>query len=283
MANRKNAGNTIAEYGMLLGICAILAMGSVAMLGHSMNGLFGQASSAADAMLSNNLGLGAGSKMLGGTTVAAPVVRYVGNPVNSPNTTGESDPSLLDGVSPASVNVSSVEGAHVVLGSTKALQKLAQSIQDDPSHDPTVLALITALAKNGHTAANSMTQAIAPNKSVHVVTNTANVSTAVVNQEQVNKTVDAATAFKSTSDKLTEYLQTHPDALSPEMTATVEDASKDTLGVIGSLVNFDAKDDNKFDKINQQGWINYANKASRVHHDADTICRNGGDTDSCEN
>lgn len=267
MLYKRIGGNTLTEYGFLIGVLALFIVSSLVILGQSINGLFDQTNWSAT-QYANNSPLGIAGANTTGSTGLSPSSGGLNAPA-SIMVTG----TQLSGLSPVSVNVSSVDGTGIVTSSADTLQALAKQIQNDPNHDPQILALVTELANNGHTAATNMASGLIPYQQAAQSGHSLELLT-----PEITNTVNASAAFNSTEQQLANYIQAHPNALSPDMVAAIQVASQNAMGILGSLVNLNATGN---DMINSSGWYSLAAQSLTVHQDSNTICHNGGDTSSC--
>jgi hypothetical protein len=268
-------GQGLAEYGLALGLLAVVCLVGLTAFGDGLRGL----GTNLQAML-----MGSGSDK---TPAANPVnsteatdtsTTASGNPSGALVPSGETvcmasnwcvnSPLALTGSAP-DPQTAGANGVQMVNQYSDVLTQLAQIAAENPQI-PSALALqITALADSGHSVANAELEAA---------------HTWWINDTITQEVTDSANTaysriddFTAQQNALLSALNKNPTALPPEVMQLINEASTFIQQQGNSFMSLDA---------DQRDAIWRAVDASTtavddVHQNANTICTNGGDTTQC--
>jgi Flp pilus assembly pilin Flp len=273
--NARQQGQSLAEYGLIISLIAVVSIGGLMILGQSLgnvlsgmrNTVMGQHSSTSS--LANSLTGSGGS--LGATSLQqSPTARSVSGPGSACYADGQC--LNLDAVNAVSTNTAGANGSEFVKSYADIFEQIAQQAANDPNADPTLRELATKLANSGHTLASheaTILQQVTDNYGVQNATRDG------FNAERNN--------FGDLKAEFASYLQYNPGALPPEISAIAMDAASQ---IETHTENYLLTDSTSI--LNESGVMQNVQRdtkptdaAQPVRNNANTICRNGGNTTGC--
>lgn len=180
-------------------------------------------------------------------------------------------------------------GGELTASFADVIQQIADAIQQDPNADPSLVNLITALAKQGHGIAGTQRDLMAkcPTQACMGQLKEATLLGMATNQEAsdvdtlVGNVGKANTTFKATLTTLQNYLLKNPSSLPLHYSNLITQESNQIITIAGSIqLNQEAIPDGIFTNTQTKGW-DTNDAAVLTEQSANTICQSGGDTSRC--
>jgi hypothetical protein len=247
-------GNTLAEYIVIgCGVCLVV-IATTRVLGGNLNNIMSDLRTD----LSNHIGAAA-HPVLKASAGPPSVVNYPpGSTVCYANNLCLQASALQDQGN--AVQSTGANGSQQVLHEQSDLMSsIADQMANDPNADPTLKDLITRLANAGHTIADNLDSAVDSYNG---------------KGGDYFSTYDAFWRSQMPYDALKkqtlDYLQAHPDALSPQVQTALHGAADSINARLAMLIDSTGP---KYD-----AW---QNMVQPIHQDSNNICANGGSGPSC--
>jgi Flp pilus assembly pilin Flp len=275
------SGQSLAEYGMVIGLVAAVGIAAVALLGGSLqDGLAsingGNATPSTLAITDSPPGMQSPPPVSTNQSIDTPISAALRAMLPPPGP-GQEQACFQSGycvnlpVVDAMTVTSGANGIQLTYQFASVIEQIASQLRDAPDTDPQLVALVTELANSGHDL-GAKEQYLLDN---YATTESQNNNTPII--QGVNKSLGVVT---TKHQALQSYLTTYPSALPPELQNIIS-LEVDQISTIArnGFKTFGSYTDPETGKsLNAPAIVN---GVQLTHQSSNTICGSGGDTGVC--